>query len=108
MKCPSCGKDNPVDFKFCIECGASLNALTDSNVGTVKDHSIRYHGLDALRAMAMLLGTGDNELLSVLVWHTLQTGDMGEAAALSVIIVVILTVAATTLRGIILPRIRGF
>ena len=58
--------------------------------------------------MAMLLGTGDNELLSVLVWHTLQTGDMGEAAALSVIIVVILTVAATTLRGIILPRIRGF
>ena len=56
MKCPSCGKDNPVDFQFCIECGASLNALTDSNVGTVKDHSIRYHGLDALRAMAMLLG----------------------------------------------------
>ena len=58
--------------------------------------------------MALLLGTQQNKMLSVMVWNALQSGDMGEAAAVSVLIVVILAVAAAAFRGVILPRIRGF
>ena len=56
MKCPACGNDNPADAQFCIRCGTSLSAHTGIGTKAVQDNSIRYHGLDALRGMAMLLG----------------------------------------------------
>ena len=56
MKCPACGNDNPADAQFCIRCGTSLSAHTGIGTKAVRDNSIRYHGLDALRGMAMLLG----------------------------------------------------
>jgi glucan biosynthesis protein C len=39
-----------------VRCGQSLIAPTGIGVEAVPDNSIRYHGLDALRGMAMLLG----------------------------------------------------
>ena len=56
MKCPACGNDNPADAQFCVRCGTSLSAHTGIGTKPVQDNSIRYHGLDALRGMAMLLG----------------------------------------------------
>ena len=56
MKCPTCGNANPEDFQFCGGCGTSLSSPTGIGVEAVQDNSIRYHGLDALRGMAMLLG----------------------------------------------------
>ena len=56
MKCPACGNDNPADAQFCVMCGTSLSAHTGIGTKAVQDNSIRYHGLDALRGMAMLLG----------------------------------------------------
>ena len=56
MKCPACGTDNPADAQFCVRCGTSLSAHTGIGTKAVQDNSIRYHGLDALRGMAMLLG----------------------------------------------------
>jgi peptidoglycan/LPS O-acetylase OafA/YrhL len=56
MKCPACGNDNPADVQFCVRCGTSLSAHTGIGTKAVQDNSIRYHGLDALRGMAMLLG----------------------------------------------------
>ena len=56
MKCPVCGNDNPPDAQFCVRCGTSLSARTGIGAVVVQDNSIRYHGLDALRGMAMLLG----------------------------------------------------
>ena len=56
MKCPACGNDNPADAQFCVRCGTSLSAHTVIGTKAVQDNSIRYHGLDALRGMAMLLG----------------------------------------------------
>jgi len=56
MKCPACGNDNPADAQFCVRCGTSLSAHTGIGTKAVQDNSIRYHGLDALRGMAMLLG----------------------------------------------------
>ena len=58
--------------------------------------------------MALLLGSQDNKMLSVMVWNALQSGDMGSAAAFSILIVVILGAAIAILRGLVLPRIRGF
>ena len=37
-------------------CGTSLSTPKAVAVNPVQDTSIRYHGLDALRGMAMLLG----------------------------------------------------
>ena len=54
MNCPACGNDNPDVHQFCVGCGTSLSTPTD--VEAVQDHLTRYHGLDALRGMAMLLG----------------------------------------------------
>jgi len=56
MKCPACGNYNPADAQFCVRCGSSLSAHTGIGTKAVQDNSIRYHGLDALRGMAMLLG----------------------------------------------------
>ena len=56
MKCPTCRNDNPADAQFCVRCGTSLSAHTGIGTKAVQDNSIRYHGLDALRGMAMLLG----------------------------------------------------
>ena len=56
MNCPACGNQNPEDSRFCGKCGVSLNAPADIGAEAVQDNSIRYHGLDALRGMAMLLG----------------------------------------------------
>ena len=56
MNCPRCGYDNPEVHQFCGGCGTSLSAHTGIGVEAVQDNSIRYHGLDALRGMAMLLG----------------------------------------------------
>ena len=56
MKCPACGNNNPADAQFCVRCGTSLSAHTGIGTKAVQDNSIRYHGLDALRGMAMLLG----------------------------------------------------
>ena len=56
MKCPRCGHDNPEVAQFCGGCGTSLSGHTGIGVEAVQDNSIRYHGLDALRGMAMLLG----------------------------------------------------
>ncbi len=56
MKCPACGNDNLADAQFCVRCGTSLSAHTGIGTKAVQDNSIRYHGLDALRGMAMLLG----------------------------------------------------
>ena len=56
MNCPACGHDNPEVAQFCGGCGASPSAHTGIGVEAVQDNSIRYHGLDALRGMAMLLG----------------------------------------------------
>ncbi|SVE32043.1 uncharacterized protein METZ01_LOCUS484897, partial [marine metagenome] len=54
MNCSACGNDNPDVHQFCVGCGTSLSAPTD--IEAVQEHSTRYHGLDALRGMAMLLG----------------------------------------------------
>jgi glucan biosynthesis protein C len=56
MNCPSCGNKNGLDAKFCRDCGASLSVFVVSDVGTAHDNLRRYHGLDALRGLAMLLG----------------------------------------------------
>ena len=56
MKCPRCGYDNPEVHQFCGGCGTSLSAHTGIGVEAVEDNSIRYHGLDALRGITMLLG----------------------------------------------------
>jgi glucan biosynthesis protein C len=56
MKCLTCGHDNPGVHQFCGGCGTPLTASTGIGAAAVQDNSIRYHGLDALRGMAMLLG----------------------------------------------------
>ena len=56
MNCSRCGYDNPEVHQFCGGCGTSLNAHTGIGVEAVQDNSIRYHGLDALRGITMLLG----------------------------------------------------
>ena len=56
MKCPACGNYNPAGAQFCVRCGSSLSAHTGIGTKAVQDNSIRYHGLDALRGIAMLLG----------------------------------------------------
>jgi len=56
MNCPRCGYDNPEVHQFCGGCGTPLSAHTGIDVEAGQDNSIRYHGLDALRGMAMLLG----------------------------------------------------
>jgi surface polysaccharide O-acyltransferase-like enzyme len=56
MNCPACDHDNPEVAQFRGGCGASLSAHAGIGVEAVQDNSIRYHGLDALRGMAMLLG----------------------------------------------------
>ena len=56
MKCSQCGHSNPEVHQFCGGCGTSLSVHTGIGVEAVQDNSIRYHGLDALRGMAMLLG----------------------------------------------------
>jgi iron(III) transport system permease protein len=58
--------------------------------------------------MAFMLGTSENKTLSVMVWNALQSNNTGEAAAVSILIVAILGVAVGVLRGLVLPRIRGF
>jgi glucan biosynthesis protein C len=56
MNCQACAIETPEDAQFCGECGTSLGAPTGIGVVAVQDNSIRYHGLDALRGLAMLLG----------------------------------------------------
>ena len=56
MNCPACGNENSEDVQFCRWCGTSLSVPAGIGVEAVQDNSIRYHGLDALRGMAMLLG----------------------------------------------------
>jgi glucan biosynthesis protein C len=56
MNCSRCGYDNPEVHQFCGGCGTSLSAHTGIGVEAVQDNSIRYHGLDALRGITMLLG----------------------------------------------------
>jgi iron(III) transport system permease protein len=58
--------------------------------------------------MAFMLGTAGNKLLSVMVWNGLQSNNTGEAAAVSILIVAILAITVGVLRGLVLPRIRGF
>jgi len=58
--------------------------------------------------MAFMLGTSENKMLSVMVWNGLQSNNTGEAAAVSILIVAILAIAVGILRGLVLPRIRGF
>ena len=47
IKCPACGADNSADAQACERCGGALQTTRAST---------RYHGLDALRGVAMLLG----------------------------------------------------
>ena len=56
MKCPQCGPGNPEVHQFCGGCGTSLSAHTGIGTKAVQDNSIRYHGLDALKGMAILFG----------------------------------------------------
>ena len=56
MKCPQCNHDNPEVHQFCERCGTYLSAPTGIGVEAVQGNSTRYHGLDALRGLAMLLG----------------------------------------------------
>jgi len=56
MNCPVCGNEDSDNTKFCRACGIPLTAPTAIGAEAVQDNSIRYHGLDALRGMAMLLG----------------------------------------------------
>jgi len=56
MNCPRCRCDNPEIHQFCGGCGTSLSVHTGIGVEAVKYNSIRYHGLDALRGITMLLG----------------------------------------------------
>lgn len=56
MTCPVCGNENSEDVQFCRWCGTSLSVPAGIGAEAVQDNSIRYHGLDALRGMAMLLG----------------------------------------------------
>jgi hypothetical protein len=56
MKCPRCGHDNLQARELCGGCGTALSPFIGLRVEAAQDHSIRYHGLDALRGMAMLLG----------------------------------------------------
>ena len=63
MNCPACGNENSEDVQFCRGCGTSLSVPAGIGVEAVRDNSIRYHGLDALRGMAMLLGVSDDYYL---------------------------------------------
>ena len=56
MNCLRCGYDTPAISQFCGGCGTTLNVHTGIGVESVQDNPIRYHGLDALRGIAMLLG----------------------------------------------------
>jgi hypothetical protein len=56
MNCPACDVETTEDAQFCGKCGTSLSTPTSIGVEAVQNNSIRYHGLDALRGMAMLLG----------------------------------------------------
>ena len=55
MYCTECGKENPEGFETCRACGTSLSIFADS-AAEIQKTSIRYHGLDALRGFAMILG----------------------------------------------------
>jgi len=56
MNCPACGNESSENVRFCRGCGVSLNDSIASDGGPAQDNSIRYHGLDAMRGIAMLLG----------------------------------------------------
>ncbi len=56
MKCTNCGNVNEAYDRFCVWCGVHSFTSTDGDVWVVKDNTTRYHGLDALRGIAMLLG----------------------------------------------------
>ncbi len=58
--------------------------------------------------LALFLGTTENKVLGVLVWNKLSANELGQAAALSVLVVGLLLVMAAILRGIVLPRFRSF
>ncbi len=58
--------------------------------------------------LALLLSSKENVVMSVLVWQRLQTNDLGEAAALSVLMVVVLFVLAAGLRRILMRRFSTF
>ena len=52
LNCSVCGNDISKDAQFCEGCGAAIDVSIASGPGM----ALRYHGLDALRGMAMLLG----------------------------------------------------
>jgi len=56
MNCPACGNESSENVRFCRGCAVSLNDSIASDGGPAQDNSIRYHGLDAMRGIAMLLG----------------------------------------------------
>ncbi|MQF48795.1 hypothetical protein FIM08_02700 [SAR202 cluster bacterium AC-647-N09_OGT_505m] len=56
MNCPACDIETTENAQFCGWCGTSLSVPTGIGVEEVQDNAIRYHGLDALRGTAMLLG----------------------------------------------------
>ncbi len=58
--------------------------------------------------LALLLSGRDNIVLSVLMWNRLNASEFGEAAALSVVIVVALFAMAALMRGVVLKRFRNF
>ena len=56
MNCPTCSNEYSKDDRFCEKCGRPVSAPTANDVGALEGKPLRYHGLDALRGIAMLLG----------------------------------------------------
>jgi glucan biosynthesis protein C len=56
MTCPTCGALNTASLQFCRACGASLSSPPSTQRAASVVYPVRYYGLDALRAIAMLLG----------------------------------------------------
>jgi iron(III) transport system permease protein len=58
--------------------------------------------------LALLLSGRDSMVLSVLMWNRLSESEFGEAAAISVVIMVALFTMAAVMRGLVLKRFRNF
>ena len=56
MYCQSCGNNSSRDFRFCHNCGMALNTPSKAGVESIQGYTGRFHGLDVLRGLAMMLG----------------------------------------------------
>ena len=56
MYCQYCGNNSSIDFRFCHNCGMELNTSSKVGVESIQGYTERFHGLDVLRGLAMMLG----------------------------------------------------